>query len=582
MVFEKGFNCIGVLGLYFFSIIGLGCNSQDEVASVVQPGNGLEEKIDQIDELFSDWNGDRPGGGVAVLNNRSIVYEGYFGMANIEKSEPFTESSITDIGSISKQFTTFSIALLEEEGKLNVDDDIRDYLPEMPDYGTVITIKNLIFHTSGIKDHEELVKLKGLEPYGEHMNNGSAIRMIANQKSLNFAPGSEYEYSNANYVLLAEIVARVSGMAFSTFAKENIFKPLGMVDSFFNLNQGDDFENRAWGYIESENGYERPVYDSHIVGDGGVYTTLRDFVKWDANFLNNVLGKTAASLTERMKYREPLIDGAPNFMAFAQIETMHPFGKTSWSHGGSGGGYRSFYIRFEDPSFSVIVLGNGDENNAFGKANEIVDIFLNDAPSVPQESMTSADVPPIVSTIKLTSEEKKQFIGYYYNEEARQVVGITFNDQEQVFNVNWFDSSEAGYLAVAKDSKTLVEQDDATQEYVLNVDTGTLTNRIGNRVGMILEKLEPFSGQLVDYAGRYYSSELEYEFSIIIQVDRLSSGNRYVSEARPISNTLFFDPLSKVIMTFGGESLEGDLAVELDIPLGDRSLRHMRFVRINP
>ena len=541
----------------------------------------LQEKIDRVDELIMDWDGMRPGGAVAIVNEGDLIYERYVGLANIEKGEPFSHRTITDVGSISKQFTTFCIALLEEEGKLHIDDDIRDYIPEIPDYGTVIQIKNLIFHTSGIKDHEELVKLKGLEPYGEHMSNASALRVIISQQSLNFAPGSEYEYSNANYVLLAEIVARVSGTAFNSFAKERIFKPLSMYDSFFNLHQGDDFENRAWGYIETKDGYERPVYDSQIIGDGGVFTTLRDFVKWDANFVNNKLGKATASLTERMKYREPLIDGMPNFMAFAQIQTLHPFGKLSWSHGGSGGGYRSFYIRFEDPLFSVIVFGNGDENNAFEKANEIVDIFLNDVPAIPQASMDPPDIPSVVSTAKLTSEEKQRFIGYYFNAEARQVVSITYNDQEQMFNVNWHDDNAAGYLAVAKDSKTLVERQDATQEYVLDMATRTLTNRIDKRVGMVLEKLEPFNGQLADYAGRYFSAELEYEFNMTLEGDQLTSDNRYITAAIPISNTIFFNTQSNAIMIFGSEGTDGKKTLKLDIPLGDRSLRNMRFERFD-
>ena len=423
-------NSLG-LCIILLILVSPGCQSQ--------PSKEMQDKLAEVDELFSDWQGERPGGAVAIIRDGDVIYEGYFGLANVEKSTPFSKISITDIGSISKQFTTFSIALLEEEGLLHIDDDIRDYIPEMPGYGAAVAIKHLIFHTSGIKDHEELVKLKGLEPYGQHMSNSSAVQLISRQQTLNFVPGTEYEYSNANYVLLAEIVERVSGMPFEAFTKKHIFEPLHMDDSFFNLNQGEDFENRAWGYFSTTQGYKRPVYESHIIGDGGLFTTLADFIKWDANFTSNQLGKRDAALMKRMKYREPLADGMPNFMAFAQIETMHPFGKTSWSHGGSGGGYRSFYIRFEDPSFSVIVFSNGDDNNSFEKANAVVDLFLDDSPvRAPDRKSPSGGLQVEASAI-LTPTEIQQFEGYYLNRDARQVVSINFDEQEQVFYINWHD-----------------------------------------------------------------------------------------------------------------------------------------------
>ncbi len=547
-----------------------------------QPGEEVQDKLAQVDELFADWEGEGPGGAVAVIRDGAVIYERYFGLANLEKNEPYSRYSVTDIGSISKQFTTLSVALLEEEGALHVDDDIRNYIPELPDYGSEIRIKNLIFHTSGIKDHEELVKLKGMEAYGEHMSNPSAVQLITRQQTLNFEPGMEYEYSNANYVLLAEIVERVSGMPFDAFTKKHIFEPLHMDDSFFNLNQGEDFENRAWGYFSSAEGYRRPIYESHIIGDGGLFTTLPDFIKWDANFTKNQLGKGDAALIQRMKYREPLSSGTPNFMAFAQIETIHPFGKTSWSHGGSGGGYRSFYIRFEDPSFSVIVFGNADDNNSFEKANAVVNLFLDDSPVQAPDRMNPSESPVVAPSATLTLDEIQQFEGYYLNRDSRQVVRVTFNEQEQVFYINWYDGGSPGYRAVAKDAETLVETEDAQQTYVLNLIEQTLTNRIGDRVGMVLEKLESFNRDLADYEGRYYSEELDYAFEILMEESALTSDNDYLKAIVPMSPLVFFDTESKVIMSFSRDVTGKARTLELDIPLGDRTLRGMRFYNNAP
>ena len=564
-------NSLG-LCIILLILVSSGCQSQ--------PSKEMQDKLAEVEELFSDWQGERPGGAVAIISDGDVIYERYFGMANLEEGEPFSKGSITDIGSISKQFTTFSIALLEKEGALHADDDIRNYIPEMPDYGVGIAIKNLIFHSSGIKDHEELVKLKGLEPYGEHMSNPSAVQLITMQQTLNFVPGTEYEYSNANYVLLAEIVERVSGMPFEAFAKKHIFEPLHMEDSFFNLNQGEDFENRAWGYFSTTQGYKRPVYESHIIGDGGLFTTLPDFIKWDANFTDNRLGKGDASLIQRMKYREPLTGGMPNFMAFAQIETMHPFGKTSWSHGGSGGGYRSFYIRFEDPSFSVIVFGNADENNSFEKANAVVDLFLDDSPVRTPDRMSPAGSIQVESSATLTSAEIQQFEGYYLNRDSRQVVSITFDEQEQVFYINWQDGDSRGYRAVAQNAETLVETEDGQQKYLLNLIERTLTNQINDRVGMVLEKLVSFNGGLADYEGQYYSEELDYEFEILLDEGVLTSDNDYLKTILPMSPLVFFDTESKVIMSFSKDVVGDVRTLELDIPLGDRTLRTMRFNKI--
>ena len=349
-----------ILRFLILTCIFIGCkdgSSQQSAAFAVK-----------INHLFSNWTADTPGGAVAVISKGKLIYEQYFGMANMENEESFSKRTLTDIGSISKQFTTCLIALLEEENKLSIEDDIRKYLPELSAYSETVKIKHLIFHTSGIRDYEALEMIQGRHYFDKHMSNQYVVDLMSRQKALNFVPNTEFEYSNSNYILLAEIIERVSGKPLNEIAKEKIFAPLGMKHTFFHINQGEDFEHKAIGYEPGDSGYKRPLYQSHLIGDGGLYTTLSDMMKWDRNFYNNQLGNKNESMLERMKDREPLSDGMLNSMGFAQVFTPHPFGKNSWSHGGSGGGYRSFYIRFEGPQFSVIVLSNSDEKKCLYKS----------------------------------------------------------------------------------------------------------------------------------------------------------------------------------------------------------------------
>nr|MBX2878199.1 beta-lactamase family protein [Saprospiraceae bacterium] len=292
------------------------------------------EFIASVDQIMQDWESGEPGGAIAVIEKGKVIYEQYFGLADQEKGLPFSSQTQTDIGSISKQFTACLIALLEEQAKLSIEDDIRKHLPELPIYQDTIRIKHLIHHTSGIRDYEALEMLNGRHYFDDHMSNPYVVELIARQRSLNFQPSSRYEYSNSNYILLAEIIERVSNRSLNEVATSYIFEPLGMDHTFFHINQGEDFENKAIGYTEKEGELIRPKYQSHLIGDGGIYTTLSDLIKWDQNFGSNKLGKGQADLLDRMKYREPLANGHPNFMAFAQIFTTHPFGAESWSHGG--------------------------------------------------------------------------------------------------------------------------------------------------------------------------------------------------------------------------------------------------------
>ena len=218
-------------------------------ASVTQvpdsaPGNSQATKVDQ---LFARWDKpDSPGCALAVIKNNQTIYKRGYGIASLEYGIPIAAKTVFNIGSTSKQFTALSIALLAKQGRISLDDDIRKYLPEMPQYQSPITIRHLIYHTSGIREYPHLMQLTGIR--FQDASDEEVLTIIVRQKELNFKPGDEYLYSNSGYFLLAQIVKRASGRSLREFAEEKIFKPLGMVNTHFHDDTTEVIKNRATGY----------------------------------------------------------------------------------------------------------------------------------------------------------------------------------------------------------------------------------------------------------------------------------------------------------------------------------------------
>jgi len=232
-----------------------------------------DKKIDAVDKLFSQWDKkDTPGCALAIVKDGKIIYKQGYGLANLELNVPITPQSVFYIGSVSKQFVTMCIAILDKQGKLSLDGDIRKYVPELPDYGPPITVRHLIYHTSGLRDYLTLLGIAGID-FGTY-HEDDVVELIAQQKELNFAPGKEYLYSNSGYFLLAVIVERASGKSLRKFAEQNIFKPLGMKNSHFHDDYRILIKNRASGYFPAEKGRYKILYPLLIVWVPVVYSLL--------------------------------------------------------------------------------------------------------------------------------------------------------------------------------------------------------------------------------------------------------------------------------------------------------------------
>ena len=268
----------------------------------------------QVDKLFAEWDTTvTPGAALAVVRDGTIIYERGYGMASLEDGLVMTPQKVFDIGSTSKQFTAACMAMLIREGKVGLSDDIRKHLPEMPDYGKVITVDHLLHHTSGLRDYNALLELSGFRADADCPTVEEAYEVICRQKRLNYLPGAEYSYTNTGFFLLSRIVEKVSGKSLNAFAQERIFKPLGMTHTLFQDDHNQIIRNRARGYERAGDGYRINMSNWDETGDGNVYTTVEDLALWDQAFITNALGK---DLMDMLHTRGVLNDGKKIEYAF--------------------------------------------------------------------------------------------------------------------------------------------------------------------------------------------------------------------------------------------------------------------------
>ncbi|HEY1606385.1 MAG TPA: serine hydrolase domain-containing protein [Allosphingosinicella sp.] len=338
------------------------------------PASSQPDFTNRVDALFSRYNDQSPGCVLGILNAGHLTYSRAYGMANLEVGVPLKTESIFSIASMSKQFTGMAIVLLVEDGKLALTDDIRKYLPELPSYQHVITISDLLHHTSGLKDLDQLLQFSGIHLPFDLMSRSMAWSLVRRQRDLNFVPGDEYSYSDTNYFLLGEIVERVSGETLAKFAKSRIFDPLGMTHTEFRTDASEVIHGQAAGYRKLSDGLHLAPDDDEVLGDSGVFTTIEDLARWDRNFFEpTVGGQEGLGL---MLARRPLNDGSANVYAVGLKVQIHR-GLRMIEHAGDLPGYQSELIRFPDQRLSVAVLCNQrDDGDATSLALGVAHIVL--------------------------------------------------------------------------------------------------------------------------------------------------------------------------------------------------------------
>lgn len=355
------------------------------------------EFSENIDALF-DNRIEKPGCAVGVIENGQYIHKRGYGYANLEHMIPIDSKTIFRIGSVSKQFTAMAIAILEEKGLLSFEDEMQTHIPDLINYGEKVTINHMIHHYSGLGDYEYIdYPGRFKNAVGEEFRWGNED-YLSNQEFHDLVktlplirkPESKFWYSNNGYVLLALVVENISKKSLREFSKEEIFSPLGMKNSFFNDDVNLTFKNRADAYSPIKNNpekYKVNVTNLSWVGDGGVYTSLDDFIKWDQNFYRNKLGNKDSSLIEKMrmtyeeakaKKRNQKMDKESeneNTYAFAQNLAYYN-GYQRWSHSGSWVGWLAHYARFPEIGFSTVVFCNTNEIDATVIADEVVDLYF--------------------------------------------------------------------------------------------------------------------------------------------------------------------------------------------------------------
>ena len=357
----------------------------------------MSDLSEKIDLLFDDRS-QKPGCAVGLVENGEYIHSKGYGLANLEHEIPIGMDTIFRIGSVSKQFTTMAIAILEEKDELSFEDEMKVHIPDLVDYGEKVTINHMIHHYSGLGDYEYMdYPGRFKNALGEEFRWGNEDYLTNKEfhdliKTLPLIrkPEKKFHYSNTGYVLLALVAENASGMSLREFAEKEIFKPLGMNNSFFNDDVNLPFKNRADAYtpIDDESDkYKINVTNLSWVGDGGVYTSLNDFIKWDENFYENTLSMGGQSLiqTMEMTFEETKVSKRnqkmdkekenENTYAFAQNLAYYN-GYKRWSHSGSWVGWLAHYARFPELRFSTVVFCNTNEIDATIISDKVVDIYF--------------------------------------------------------------------------------------------------------------------------------------------------------------------------------------------------------------
>ncbi len=328
-----------------------------------------------VDSLFARWaRPESPGCALGVVRDGRFIYEKGYGSANLDYGIPNSPRMVYYIGSDSKQFTAAAVALLSLQGRIGLDDDIRRYFPELPDYGTPITVRQLVYHTSGIRDMYVLMSLAGLR-LEDVFPDEEAMRLLARQKELNFKPGTDWNYSNSGYWLLGQLVKRVTGKSLREYADSAIFRPLGMTHTHFHDEPGHVMKDRAMSYEEAGAGGYRISYLQNFdkIGAGGLYSTIEDLRKWDENYYTHQVGGEA--LQRIIHTRAELARGDTLKYAFGNEEGSYR-GLRTTEHGGAMMGYKAHILRFPDQRFTVIETCNLGSIDPGRLAHQVADIYL--------------------------------------------------------------------------------------------------------------------------------------------------------------------------------------------------------------
>jgi CubicO group peptidase (beta-lactamase class C family) len=450
---------------------------------------GIESKVDAV---FSEWTAATPGCAVGVgQNGRPVLARGY-GMADLEHEIRIAPESIFEAGSVAKQFTAAAVLLLARERKLAIDDPVRKYVPELPEYGKPLLLRHMLTHTSGLRDWGSVAAIAGWPRTSRVHTHAHVLDIVSRQRALNFDPGTNWSYSNTGYNLAAIIVSRVSGMSFADFTRERLFKPIGMTQTSWRDDYTRVVKGRVVAYARRDGAFHTNMPFEDVHGNGGLLTTVGDLLKWSENFTTPIVGDRA--FVEEQQRPGTLNDGRPHHYAFGLYQRMYR-GVREFSHSGSTAGYQAFLTRYPDQRVSVAVLCNIAGANATQLAHRVADIYLGD------RLQPEADPKP-------TAKQLAAAAGLYRSKWTGAPLTIGGSQRNALGDRTWtFDARGA----TATDEHGLVEPYD-------RVDVA-----------------KPTAAQLDAYTGIYTSDEAEVSLTVAVE------GGKLVLKRRP-ATTLALAP----------------------------------------
>jgi CubicO group peptidase (beta-lactamase class C family) len=487
---------------------------------------------EKIDALFASFDAPgSPGCALGIMRNGTLQYQRGYGLANVEHHITITPSTTFFVASMAKQFTGLAVALLADQGRLDLDADIRSVLPYVPDFGHRITAKHLLYHTSGLRSDIFLLMVAGWK-IEDVIRQEDILEFVEHQRELDFVPGSEFSYCGTGYSLLAEMVAKISGQSFPQFCADHIFGPLGMGSTRFESDPLALIPGRAATYFATPGSeFRNAVLTIGILGGSGLYTTIEDLARWDENFTSQKVGGPSA--LQRMQTPGALDSGRPLPYAFGLSTDIHR-GRRVLSHGGDSVGVHCYMVRFPEERLSVIVLGNSGSVRASSLAYAVADLLLDAAgneSSAPTKPCDALDVP---------EETLRRKSGRYFNPTSCAFIEIPMEDGRlHIYGHELAAASEDAFYVTAFPEVTVsfTTSQDGTQVATVDIGEGPV---IYHRVDLV----HPDPEELTAYEGTYHSQELDIDWRITLSAQGLvvHHPRQGTSVLSPMCHDVFMDP----------------------------------------
>lgn len=527
-------------------------------------GAGADTLDRAVDRVFEAWQSTAgPGCALGVSRNGRLVYEKGYGMGNLETGTAISAASIFHVASVSKQFTAAAIMLLARDGKLSLDDDIRKYVPEVPDYGTRITIRHLLTHTSGLRDQWALLALARGRFEENRITEADVLDVVSRQKALNFAPGAEYLYSNTGYTLAAVIVKRVSGKSLRDFADERIFRPLGMARTHFHDDYTMVVRGRTSAYARRGGEWHVSIPNYDTYGATSLFTTVGDLLKWEANFDAPVVGDRA--MFDRMQTSGRLSGGESTGYGLGLVVTRYRDARIV-EHNGADAGYRTIVGRFPDHGLAYAVLCNAATANPTALARGVADVYL-------AAALTPRSAPVALQGVAVAPGVLARRAGVYVQPTTLQVTELVMRGDKLYLG----RQGNAALVAIAENRFRVTGQ---PFELVFYDGTPTRMERrpLDGGQTLLFEGRAPLvlaPQALAAYAGEYYSEELRSTYRVVAYDSLLTfgTGTSEPVDARPVYADAFVGGGYTIQFTRGGREITG-------FEVTNGRMRRVKFERV--